>query len=92
MITSHKVYYLGLLHAFIFATFCASYIALDVMQPGVHFKGGSGPFDAMYFTLVTHSTMGYGDITPTTRLAKSIVMMHIILVMSASMYVFRAVQ
>jgi voltage-gated potassium channel len=34
------------------------------------FNGIETPFDALYFALVTGSTVGYGDITPDTAIAK----------------------
>jgi hypothetical protein len=33
--------------------------------------------DIMYFTLTTQTTIGYGDITPRSKIAKSIMMIHI---------------
>lgn len=36
--------------------------------------------NAMYFTTVTHATLGYGDIIPKTRTAKMVVTLHVLLV------------
>lgn len=33
-------------------------------------------FDAAYITLTTHTTTGYGDITPKTKWAKLVLMLH----------------
>lgn len=38
-----------------------------------------GYFDALYFTVVTHFAVGYGDITPRTRLLKVVCMSQIII-------------
>ena len=35
------------------------------------FDGVETPFDAFYYTLVTASTVGYGDVTPTTQTARA---------------------
>lgn len=53
---------------------------------GAYILGGSGNFnvtvnswvEALYFTIVTISTVGYGDITPTTDIARIFVMILII--------------
>jgi hypothetical protein len=46
-----------------------------------HFNGDfHTPMDALYYTVVTHVTLGYGDISPKTQLARRIVTLHILLV------------
>lgn len=35
-------------------------------------------FNRLYFSVVTFSTVGYGDITPATRIARTLVMMQIL--------------
>jgi voltage-gated potassium channel len=35
-------------------------------------------FDCIYFTIVTHFTVGYGDISPKTKLHRTITMIQII--------------
>ena len=37
--------------------------------------------NALYFSLVTQSTLGYGDIYPTSNLSKSIVMIHVFIML-----------
>jgi hypothetical protein len=34
--------------------------------------------DVMYFTITTQSTVGYGDISPRSKLAKIVMMIHIV--------------
>jgi voltage-gated potassium channel len=46
------------------------------------FNGGEGLKtynDYLYFTVVTHASIGYGDISPKSRKAKNLVMIHIII-------------
>jgi voltage-gated potassium channel len=37
-------------------------------------------FDALYFSVITHSTTGYGDVYPKTTIAKSLTMIHVLIV------------
>ena len=39
-------------------------------------------FDALYFSIVTQSTVGYGDLVPTNRLTKSIVMLQLLTIIA----------
>lgn len=46
------------------------------------FNGGEGLksySDYFYYTVVTHASVGYGDISPKTRRAKMLVSLHIII-------------
>tara|TARA_A100001015_G_C14499612_1_gene522474 strand:+ start:53 stop:340 length:288 start_codon:yes stop_codon:yes gene_type:complete len=46
------------------------------------FNGGEGLknySDYLYFTIVTHASVGYGDISPKTKKAKILVSTHIVL-------------
>ena len=46
------------------------------------FNGGEGLKsynDYFYYTIVTHASVGYGDISPKTRKAKMLVSLHIII-------------
>jgi len=45
-----------------------------------NFEAAHGYLDMLYFTTTTQSSTGYGDIVPTTTLAKITVMMHQIVV------------
>jgi len=53
--------------------FAEIYWRLDYGNDHKHF-GFEEPIDAYYYVLVTNSTIGYGEITPKTKLAKSLVM------------------
>ena len=64
-----------LLYGFFFASV---YVALETIHPG-SFAMSATPHDApglrralLYFSYVTQTTMGYGDITPVTPLARSL--------------------
>jgi hypothetical protein len=51
------------------------------------FNGGYGKhnklsfFDSLYFSLTTHTTIGYGDIAPADTLTRSLVMCHMIILL-----------
>ena len=63
--------------------FALLYWMLAARVPGKHFKGlGMFPrfFDFLYFSMVTQTTVGYGDISPTSRLARGIAMVQLLLV------------
>ncbi|WP_329582149.1 potassium channel family protein [Kitasatospora sp. NBC_01250] len=56
--------------------FAAAYLSL-ARDPG-EFKGLSTRIDALYFTVVTMSTVGYGDIAPLGQSARVVVMLQIL--------------
>ena len=57
--------------------FAELYWLLDHVDDEDHF-GFDDPLDAYYFSMVTSSSVGYGDILPLTRKAKVLNMLHII--------------
>lgn len=42
----------------------------------------------LYFTAVTHTTTGFGDITPKTDLARIVVIVHLLLAWAVPMLIF----
>ena len=59
----------------------ASFSALGVLLVGsilFHFVEGWRYFDALYYSLITLTTVGYGDFSPATDLGKIISMIYII--------------
>jgi voltage-gated potassium channel len=55
--------------------FAAAYLAL-AHDPG-EFKGLHTRLDALYFTVITVSTVGFGDITPSGQTARAVVIVQI---------------
>lgn len=56
--------------------FAELYWLLDQIEDEDHF-GFDDPLDAYYFSMVTSSSVGYGDILPLTKKAKILTMVHI---------------
>ena len=57
--------------------FAATYCIVDVQQSGA-FSEPLTRTDALYFTVTTFATVGYGDITPQTELARVLAMIQMI--------------
>ncbi len=66
-----------LLKAYIFLIFLFgfSFWGIDELSEREFIKGIANPFDYFYFTVVTITTLGYGEIVPITWLAKAMVML-----------------
>lgn len=63
---------------FVFSLIYCMLFALDKEN----FKGAQSFLDLLYFTTTTQSTIGYGDITPSTPIAKTFVMIHHLVVLA----------
>jgi uncharacterized membrane protein len=74
------------LHAVIFTIFTALYWLMDFKK---HF--GTDPKDILYFSATVHSTVGFGDITPKTQAAKTVVTLHMVLSFIATLLVLEQV-
>ena len=74
---------LFLSNAVIFAVFTMVYWLMDREQPGVHF----GPeFDPVYFSVITHTTIGFGDVYPVSKSARYVTAMHATLTLVFTLY------
>jgi voltage-gated potassium channel len=62
--------------------FALIYFVLNKRSPRKHFKGliNNPWFDMLYFSTVTQSTVGYGDIVPISKLARGIAIVQLLLV------------
>jgi hypothetical protein len=66
---------LAIFSAVINSVFAISYIAFSS-----HFKGLSGGFlESLYFSVVTFTTLGYGDVTPNDDLGRILVILEVII-------------
>ena len=76
----------GIYHAVIYAVFFTLYtmipggFAANFQTPGKSVSSG----DVAFFTAVTHTTIGYGDMYPKTSTARRLVLLHMVLVFVAT--------
>lgn len=74
-IKNYAIYY----HLFLLLFFSTTYYLFLKKED---FKGGENLkdyFDYLYFSVVTHASIGYGVISPKTKRAKILVTLHIVL-------------
>ena len=57
------------------------FILIEILQPGSITAGqtGEGTFHFFYFSFVTITTLGYGDITPTSEIARSLALLEAVI-------------
>ena len=57
------------------------FILMEILQPGSIAVGqtGEGTFHFFYFSFVTITTLGYGDITPTSEIARSLALLEAVI-------------
>ena len=74
-ITTDTIYGAICVYFFIGITFGMVYEFLELIQPG-SFASNSGTawFDLHYYSFITLTTIGYGEITPVSRYARSLVL------------------
>lgn len=83
-ITKQVVRAIVVANAAILVVFAGIYWALGMER---HFgtSPGSGAGDALYFATIAHTSVGFGDITPKTRLAKALVSLHVLAVWAVTL-------
>lgn len=64
-------------HVLILITFLAANLSMDMKK---HFGTPHSVTNAVYYTVTTHSTTGYGDVTPKTKFARWMAVAHMMLV------------
>lgn len=64
-------------HVLILFTFLAANLSIDFKK---HYAGSNSVTNKVYYTIMTHSTTGFGDVTPKSHFAKWLTTIHIILV------------
>lgn len=72
---NRKVLNLLINHLFCIVVFFSLYAYLFTSDKK-NFNTAENMHDILYFTSSTHSTCGFGDIVPTSSLAKTVVMCH----------------
>ncbi|MFJ1704462.1 potassium channel family protein [Kitasatospora sp. NPDC088346] len=72
----HPVLVIVMLLCFSILLFSTAYLAM-ARTPG-EFQGISTKVDALYFTVITMATVGYGDIVPSGQVARVVVMLQIL--------------
>jgi len=80
-----------LLIAYIFTVLLYAFIYYNI-KGNNNFKGlnkDSTFIDCLYFSFTTTSTVGYGDISPKSQLARIVVMTHHLIILSEVIYIFK---
>ena len=72
---------LSILNIFISFIIMFTIYSLFFLYNKNNFKGAEDLVDIWYFTTTTHSTTGYGDILPNTKIMKLIVSIHQMLIL-----------
>lgn len=74
---------LFLSNGLIFTVFTLIYWLMEKKDPGVHF---GTQFDPLYFSVITHTTIGFGDISPQTTVARRVTSLHAVLTLVFTLY------
>lgn len=68
-----------MLHYYLYLTFILIFSLIYYVMGKEHLSDELSFFDALYFSVVTQTTIGYGDITPVSRVGKTVAMFQILL-------------
>ncbi len=71
-ITSDQIYAGICLYVMLGFAFGAVFYLINILKPASFAANGEESPDLMYFSFVTLATLGYGEITPTTNIARSL--------------------
>lgn len=70
--------------------FSLAYYLLDVFTDETHFNGlddKSSYFDKLYLSIITQATIGFGDVTPASKMAKTLVMLQALSTIVVVLYI-----
>jgi hypothetical protein len=71
-ITRDQIYAGICMYVMLGFAFGAIFYLINILEPGSFAASGTESPDLMYFSFVTLATLGYGDITPKTNIARSL--------------------
>jgi voltage-gated potassium channel len=85
VVTADTLYGAACIYLFIGITWAIVYYIISRLEPGAFYVNATRSADIIggwpsfvYFSFVTLSTVGYGDITPATQLVRSVVILQVI--------------
>ena len=77
-----------MLHYYLYIGFILMFALIYYVMGKEHLSDDLSFFDALYFSVVTQTTIGYGDITPVSRVGKTVAMIQILLFIYLIHYMF----
>jgi voltage-gated potassium channel len=85
VVTADTLYGAASIYLFIGITFALVYYIISRLEPGAFYVNATRSADVIggwpsyvYFSFVTLSTVGYGDITPASQLVRSVVILQVV--------------
>lgn len=75
-------------HFYLYLSFILIFALIYYVLGKEHLSDDLTLFDALYFSVVTQTTIGYGDITPVSRVGKTVAMIQILLFIYILHYMF----
>lgn len=68
-----------MLHYYLYLGFIFTFALIYYVMGKNHLSDELDFFDSLYFSVVTQTTIGYGDIIPVSRVGKTVAMVQILL-------------